>query len=140
CGLDPFGPLLGNAFLPDHLAADALRLALELARPLVQRAHDPVPDGDEVVHEVELGLAARREVDLVRVRHLDGAAPELELDERRWHGRSIVNACSRTRARSASRLSRWTTSSSSSRPTRRPRLAAGSSSRRARRRSAGAGS
>ncbi len=100
-GLDPVRPLLGHALLPDHLAADALRLAFQLAGTLVQCAHDPVADGDEVVHEVELRLAAGREVDLVRVRHLDGAAPELELDERRRHGRSIVNACSRTRTRSA---------------------------------------
>src|SRR5581483_3565145 len=88
--LDPLRPLLGHALLPDDLAADALGLPLQLARPLVQRAHDAVADRDEVVDEVELRLAARREVHLVRVRHLDGAAPELELDERRRHDRSIV--------------------------------------------------
>src|SRR5207302_6929668 len=34
-GLDPLRPLLGDPLLPDHLAADALGLALQLARPLV---------------------------------------------------------------------------------------------------------
>ena len=89
-GLDPVGAPLRDALLPDHLAADALRLPLQLARPLVQRAHDPVADRDEVADEVELRLAAGREVDLVGVRDLDGAAPDLELDERRRHDRSIV--------------------------------------------------
>ena len=92
-GLDPVRPLLRHALLPDHLAADALRLPLQLARPLVERAHDPVADADEVLDEVELRLAARRKVDLVRVRDLDDAAADLELDERRRHGpeyRSIV--------------------------------------------------
>src|SRR5206468_538260 len=72
----------GDALLPDHLAADALGLPLQLAWPLVERAHDPVADREEVVHEVELRLTARRKVDLVRVRHLDGATADLELDER----------------------------------------------------------
>ena len=45
----------------------------------------PSPTRDEVPHEVELRLAARRKVDLVRVRDLDDAAADLELDERRRH-------------------------------------------------------
>ena len=95
-GLDPVGPALRHALLPDHLAADALRLPLQLAGALVERAHDAVADGDEVADEVELRLAARREVDLVRVRDLDDPAADLELDERRRHAGSIVKACWRT--------------------------------------------
>ena len=81
-GLDPVGPLLRHPLLPDHLAARARGLALQLGRTLVQGADDPVADGDEVLHEIELRLAARREVDLVRIRDLDDAAPDLELNER----------------------------------------------------------
>jgi len=83
--LDPFGPTFRHALLPDHLAPGAGRLPLQLARPLVQRAHDPIADGHEVPHEVELGLAACRKVDLVRVGDLDRAAADVELDERRRH-------------------------------------------------------
>src|SRR5207244_8358324 len=71
----------------DLLAADTLRLTLELARPLVQRAHDSVADADEILHEVELRLAARGEVDLVGIRDLDRALPDLKLHERRRQDR-----------------------------------------------------
>ena len=84
--LDPVRPLLRNALLPDHLAADAFRLPLQLAGPLAQRVDDPVADRDEVLDEVELRLAARRKVDLVGVRHLDDAAADVELHEWRRHG------------------------------------------------------
>src|SRR5439155_17257770 len=63
--LDPVRALVGHAPLPDHLAADALGLALELARTLEECANDAVADADEVLHEVELRLAARGKVDLV---------------------------------------------------------------------------
>src|SRR5919109_888136 len=49
--LDPVGPPFGHALLPDHLAADALRLTLQLARPLVQRADDAVAHRDEVLRQ-----------------------------------------------------------------------------------------
>src|SRR5207245_6850490 len=83
--LDPVRALLGRALLPDHLTADALRLALELARPLEERANNPVADADEVPHEVELRLAPGGKVDLVGVRDLHGAVANLDLDERRRH-------------------------------------------------------
>ena len=90
-GLDPLGTLLGDALLVDRLALGPVRVALELGRPLVEGAHDPVPDREVVVDEVELRLAARREVHLVRVGDLDEALTDLQLDERRRHGnRSIV--------------------------------------------------
>src|SRR6266702_7141206 len=79
--------------------ADARRLALELARPLVQRAHDPLADGDEVADEVELRLAPGGEVHLVGIRDLDGPASDLELDERGGHDRSIVSGVSAEPAR-----------------------------------------
>src|SRR5206468_4535499 len=62
-------------------------LTLELAGTFTQRADDAVPDGDEVVYEVELPHAARREVHLAGIRDLDDPAPHLELDERRRHPR-----------------------------------------------------
>ena len=85
--LDPVGPLLGHALLVDRLALRAAGMALQLRGPLVERAHDPLADGDVVLDVVELRLAALGEVDLVGVRHLDGAAADLQLDERRGHAR-----------------------------------------------------
>ena len=82
-GLDPVGPVLRHPLLVDRLSLGAVRMPLELRRPLAERSHDPVPDGQVVADEVELRLAARAEEDLVGVRHLDGALPDLELDERR---------------------------------------------------------
>ena len=51
--------------LVDLLAVDAVGEAVQHARPLAQRADDPVADAQVVAGEVELGLAARREVDPV---------------------------------------------------------------------------
>ena len=61
----------------------AVGVPLELRRTLVQRTHDSVADREVVLDEVELRLLPRAEVDLVGIRHLDGAPPDLELDERR---------------------------------------------------------
>jgi hypothetical protein len=79
--LDPVGPLLGHPLLVDGLALGAAGMALELRRTLVQRAHDSLADGDVVLDVVELRLAALGEVDLVGVRHLDGATADFQLDE-----------------------------------------------------------
>ena len=57
-------------------------MPLEDAGPLVQRPHQPVGDGHDVLDEVQLGLAAGAEVDLVGVGHLDRDAVDVELDER----------------------------------------------------------
>jgi hypothetical protein len=89
---DPVRPLLGHALLVDLLALDAVREAAELRRPLVERAHDPLPDRQVVVDEIPLCLAARRKQHLVRVRHLDDPLPHFELDERRGHGRKPTHA------------------------------------------------
>ena len=75
------GRLLGHALLVDRLALGAARVPLQLRRPLVERAHDPVADREVVLDEVELRLLPLAEVDLVGIRHLDGALPDLELDE-----------------------------------------------------------
>src|SRR2546423_15619428 len=85
-GLDPLRPLLRDALLVDRLALGAVRVPLELGRPLVERADDAVSDGQVMAHEVELRLAPLPEEDLVRVRDLDGPAAHLELDEGRGHG------------------------------------------------------
>ncbi len=86
-GLDPFGPLLGNALLVDRLAGDAVGEAAKLRRALVQRAHDPLADRDVVLREVALRLPRLREEHLVGVRQLDEPLPHLELDERARHAR-----------------------------------------------------
>ena len=52
----------GIALLVDLLAVDAAREAVQHARPLAQRADDPVADAHVVAGQVELGLAPRREV------------------------------------------------------------------------------
>jgi hypothetical protein len=52
------------------------------ARPLEQRVDDAVPDGQVVLDEVHLGLAARREVHAVRVADPHHPVVDLELDRR----------------------------------------------------------
>ena len=90
--LDPLRPLLGNALLVDRLAGDAVREAAELRRALVQRAHDPLSDGEVVLGEVALRLARLREEHLVGVRQLDDPLPHLELDERTCHDSATAAA------------------------------------------------
>ena len=96
-GLDPLGPLLGHTLLVDHLALDAVGEAAQLRRPLVERAHDPVADREVVLDEVALRLLPGRKEHLVRVRHLDGAAADLELDERGRHLREPYPCVVRSR-------------------------------------------
>ena len=66
-GLDPLGRALRQPLLVDLLAADALGIAVQHARPLAQRPHDPVAHRQVVLDQVELGLATRREVHAVGV-------------------------------------------------------------------------
>ncbi len=66
-GLHPGRCPRREALLVNLLAIDATRKAVEHARALRERAHDPFPDGEVVAREVELGLAARQNVDAVRV-------------------------------------------------------------------------
>ena len=86
--LDPLGPALGDALLVDRLALGAAGVALQLRRPLVESADDPLADREVVADVVELRLPPRGVVDLVRVRHLDDPLPDLQLDElahrRQW--------------------------------------------------------
>jgi hypothetical protein len=83
--LDPVRPLLGHALLVDHLALDPVREPAQLGRTLVERAHDPVADGEVVVDQVTLRLLAGRKEHLVRVRDLHDPRPDLDLNERRRH-------------------------------------------------------
>jgi hypothetical protein len=86
--LDPLRPALGDALLVDRLALGPVRVALELRRPLVEGADDPLADREVVANVIELRLPARGVEDLVRVRHLDDPLPDLQLDElahrRQW--------------------------------------------------------
>ena len=60
------------------------------AMALAQRPDDPVPDRDVVVDEVALRVPGVRKEDLVWVRDLHGARPDLELHERRRHGGTLL--------------------------------------------------
>jgi hypothetical protein len=89
CGLDPVGALLGNPLLVDRLAVDPVGEAAKLRRPLVQRAHDPLPHGDVVVDEVALRVPRLGKQHLVGIRQLHEPLPDLELDERRGHAGTV---------------------------------------------------
>jgi hypothetical protein len=82
-GLHPVRSAVRQPLLVHLLAGHAVGEPVQHARPLPQRAHDPVSDRQVVLHQVELGLAARREVHPVRIRDPDDALPDLELDRRR---------------------------------------------------------
>ena len=89
-GLDPLGCSGRQALLVHLVARQALGEAVQHARTLEERVHDPVADGEVVLDEVELGRAARRrvggrEVDAVGVGDLDDAVVDLDLGERRRH-------------------------------------------------------
>ena len=88
--LDPLGPLLGHALLVDLLALDPVGEAAQLRRPLAQRTHDPLADGEVVVDEVALRVPRLGEQHLVGVRDLDEPLPDLDLDERRGHGVTLL--------------------------------------------------
>ena len=88
--LDPLRPLLGDTLLVDLLALDPVREPAELRRSLAQRANDPVTDRDVVVDQVALRVAGLGEQHLVRVRDLDGSFSDLQLDERRRHGVTLL--------------------------------------------------
>ena len=79
-GLDPRRGAVRQPLLVDLLAVDAVGEAVQHARPVVERVDDPVGHAQVVVGQVELGLAAGREVDPVRVADLDDPVADLELD------------------------------------------------------------
>ena len=78
--LEPRRRAAGDALLVDLGAVDAVGEAVQHRRPLAQGVEDPVADGDVVVREVELGLAARGEVDPLGARQLDLVAGHVEVD------------------------------------------------------------
>jgi hypothetical protein len=59
---------------------DALWEPVRQARALAQRPDDPVGDAQVVAHQVELRLAALREVDALGARDADGPLADLEVD------------------------------------------------------------
>ena len=78
--LHPVGRAPRDPLLVDLLAVDAAREAVQHARPLAQRADDPVADAHVVAGEIELRLAARGEVDPVGTRDADRPALDLEFN------------------------------------------------------------
>ena len=80
--LDPVRPLGRHPLLVDRRRVRPVGVALEDARPLPQRPHQTVGHGHDVLDEMQLGLAAGAEVDLVGVGHLDRDPLDVEFDER----------------------------------------------------------
>ena len=62
-GLHPGRRAAGQPFLVHLVAAESLREPVHHARPLPQRADDPVADTQVVLRQIQLGRAGRREVD-----------------------------------------------------------------------------
>ena len=83
--LDPVRRALREALLVHLRPVDAVREAVQHARALAQRADDPVPHAHVVLREVELRLAAGREVDPIGARDPHGSPVDLEL-----HGARLV--------------------------------------------------
>jgi hypothetical protein len=80
-GLDPRRhPARRHPFLVEGLPVDAVREALQGGRPVPQRAHDPVTDGQIVREDVLLGIAALREHHLVGAGQAHRVAGDLDLD------------------------------------------------------------
>ena len=73
---------LGQALLVHLLAGDAGGEAVQHARSVAERPHDAVGDGEVVAGEIELGLAARREVHAVGIGQPHRAIADLEHDRR----------------------------------------------------------
>ncbi len=78
--LEPLGPGLGHALLVKALAAGTVGKTVEGDGPPADGAHHPFADGEEILDQLQLGLAARREVHLVGVRHAHGAAGDFDVD------------------------------------------------------------
>jgi hypothetical protein len=81
-GLHPRRRSVRQPLLVHLLAGDALGEPMHHAWPLPQCAHDPVPDGQVVVDQIELRLSPRREVDPIRIRDPHGALADLQLHRR----------------------------------------------------------
>ncbi|MEZ5218620.1 MAG: hypothetical protein R2715_19010 [Ilumatobacteraceae bacterium] len=79
-GLDPVGSPGRNPLLVDLPTRQPLGKPVQHARSLAQRVHDPVADGEVVLHEVELRESEFREVDAFRVGDPDGADADLQFD------------------------------------------------------------
>src|SRR5690606_29764933 len=65
--------------------------ALERGRTVAGGAQDPLADRQEVLHELPLGVAVLREVDLVGIGHLDEPIPDRDLDEGRGHDGTLTH-------------------------------------------------
>ena len=77
-GLDPRGRSPRKSLLVHLLARHPVGEAVQHARSLAQRVEDAVTDRQVVPHQVELGLAARGEVDPLRARDAHVEAVDVE--------------------------------------------------------------
>ena len=77
--LEPRRGALGHALLVEELAGHAVDEALEVGRPLVEHGEQRLADRDVVLHDLALGDAAVREVDLVGVADAHGDAVDVDL-------------------------------------------------------------
>src|SRR5262249_10911329 len=99
--LDPERPRLGRSLLEKELALRAVDIALERHRPPTRSAQRAFRHREVVAHQVDLGDAALREEDLLRIRDRDLAALDLQQLLARRH------AAQHTRAMKMDKSPRW---------------------------------
>ena len=78
-GVQPFGRAVGNALLEEVRAVSAVGEALQQHRPIAHLAHDCIANREVVLHEIELGIAAGCEEDLVGAGDRDGSPGHRDL-------------------------------------------------------------
>ena len=92
-GLQPLGALLGHPLLEERLAERAVGEALQHGRALEDAAQGALADGEVVVDEVELGLAAGREEDLVRIGDPHRGPVHVDFDRGSRHAPTLLRRC-----------------------------------------------
>jgi hypothetical protein len=78
CDPHPVRPVVGSPLLEERLLLGAVDEALERHRAAAHAHQGTIGHGEEVAHEVQLGVPGARKVDLVRVADRDLAAADLE--------------------------------------------------------------
>ena len=87
--LDPLGSVLRRPLLVERLPIDAVDVAFERHRPPGTRPQRAVGHRAVIAHQVDLGNARGREVELLRVGDRDVLAVDVEHLGGRGHGRTI---------------------------------------------------
>ena len=95
--LDPVGPRLRRALLEEEVAVGAVHEALERHRTAAGAAQRAVGHGQVVVDQVELGVAALGEEDLVGVGDRDLAAGDGQRLALPGHGVTVAGAAASRR-------------------------------------------